>query len=457
MLFTSINFILFFITYIFFVTIFKKNWKLVTIFFSIFFYSYWSIYFSLLLVFTAYQTWFFASIIQKSKNYRKIYLIISLIISLSILFIFKYFNFFINEIFGIDLKNSIFLKIILPIGISFYTFQCISYIVDIYKNKISCATLVNFLVFILFFPHLIAGPLVRASSFIPQVEKGIYFNWGNIRIGTLYIFWGYFLKLCISNNLGIYVNTVFSHLNESNTPTLIVASIFNSFLIYSDFSGYSLIAIGISRLIGLKIPANFVTPFFSINLTDFWRRWHISLSKFLKDYLYIPLGGNKNGLLNTIRNILIVMFIGGLWHGASINFIIWGILHAIFLIIEKINKDFLRIDIKIIFLKKLYVFLLITIFFIPFSVLSFKDFLIYIDIFAFKEFFNYSQVIEKFYVIRNFLFIFILLLVETFIDKRNFIKLKNNSLLYGLLLTMLIAVIFSIGNFDEKSFIYFQF
>jgi D-alanyl-lipoteichoic acid acyltransferase DltB (MBOAT superfamily) len=236
-----------------------------------------------------------------------------------------------------------------------------------------------------------------------------------------------------------------------------VGSIFNSFLIYSDFSGYSLIAIGISRLIGLKIPANFITPFFSINLTDFWRRWHISLSKFLKDYLYIPLGGNKNGLFNTIRNIFIVMFLGGLWHGASINFIIWGILHAIFLIIEKINKDFLRIDIKIIFLKKLYVFVLITIFFIPFSILSFKDFLIYIDIFVFKEFFNYSQVIEKFYVIRNFLFIFILLLVETFINKRNFIKLKNNSFLYGLLLTMLIAVILSIGNFDEISFIYFQF
>lgn len=250
-------------------------------------------------------------------------MLVGIILPLVILFIFKYFNFFINDVLKIKIQNTILTRIILPIGISFYTFQSIMYVVDIFKNKLSNISLKNFLVFYLFFPHLIAGPLVRPSSFIPQVNKGIFFNYKNLRTASILILWGYFLKLCVSNNLNVYVGNVFNHITEVNSATLLVGSFFYSFLIYSDFAGYSLIAIGIAKMIGLNIPANFNNPFLSVNLTEFWRRWHISLSKFLRDYLYIPLGGSKFGLIVNCRNILIVMFLGGLWHGASFNFIIW--------------------------------------------------------------------------------------------------------------------------------------
>ena len=238
----------------------------------------------------------------------------------------------------IDLQNSIFTRIILPIGISFYTFQAIMYVVDVYKNKLENINLKDFLVFFLFFPNLIAGPLVRPNSFIPQIMKGLKFSSKNFKTASILILWGYFLKLCISNNLNVYVGNVFNNIGELNSSTLAVGAFFYSFLIYSDFAGYSLIAIGIAKMIGLNMPANFNNPFFSNSLTKFWRKWHISLSKFLRDYLYIPLGGSKYGLLKTCKNILIVMLLGGLWHGASFNFIIWGGLHGIFLSLEKNKK-----------------------------------------------------------------------------------------------------------------------
>ena len=373
------------------------------------------------------------------------------------MFIFKYFNFFVDDILQINLESSVLSDIILPIGISFYTFQAIMYLVDIYRFKLSKINLENFLVFFLFFPNLIAGPLVRPNSLIPQINRGIIFNKKNIRTAIILILWGYFLKLCISNNLNIYVDNVYNHMTEVNSPTLMMGSFFYTFLIYSDFAGYSLISIGIAKLIGLNIPANFNNPFFSQNLTEFWRRWHISLSSFLRDYLYIPLGGNRNGLLRTSLNIFLVMFLGGLWHGASFNFIIWGSLHGLFLIIEKINNSYFQFDIKIKVIKKLYTFLLVVIIFIPLGIPSFEDLLIFCKIINIFEIFNFSQIIEKFYVIRNFLLILILILIEIFLNKKNFIKIMNSSFLYGFAVTMLLTIILCFANFNETSFIYFQF
>jgi alginate O-acetyltransferase complex protein AlgI len=457
MLFNSIPFLIFLFTYIISVFFLRNQWKNITIFFSIFFYGYWNVYLSLLLIGEALFAWFIGRSIELTTVHKKKYLLIGLVFPLLILFILKYYNFFINDVLRIDFQNSIFTNVILPIGISFYTFQSVMYVVDVYKKKLSNICLKDFLVFFLFFPHLIAGPLVRPNSFIPQIEKGIFFNSKNLRTAMFLILWGYFLKLCISNNLSIYVNNVFNNLSEVNSPTIMMASFFYSFLIYSDFAGYSLIAIGIAKIIGLNIPANFNNPFFSKNLTEFWRRWHISLSTFLRDYLYIPLGGNKFGLLKTCKNILIVMIIGGLWHGASFNFIIWGALHGFFLCVEKINSYYFKIDIKIRFIKKIYTFVLVTLIFIPFSIPTFEKLLFYFKIINFDSIFNFSQIVEKFYVIRNILLILILIFVETLVNKKNFLHFRKSFFLYGFMLTMLLSLIISFANFNESSFIYFQF
>jgi alginate O-acetyltransferase complex protein AlgI len=457
MLFNSISFLIFLFAYILSVFFFRNQWKKITIFFSIFFYSYWNVYLTLLLIAEGLFAWFIGRSIDSTTVHKKKYLLIGLTLPLLILFIFKYYNFFINDVLRIDYQNKIFINIILPIGISFYTFQAVMYVVDVYKKKLTNICLEDFLVFFLFFPHLIAGPLVRPKSFVPQIQKGIFFNFKNLRTAILLILWGYFLKLCISNNLNIYVNNVLNHLSEVNSPTMVMGSFFYSFLIYSDFAGYSLIAIGIAKIIGLNIPANFNNPFFSKSLTEFWRRWHISLSSFLRDYLYIPLGGNKFGLFKTCKNILSVMIIGGLWHGASFNFIIWGVLHGFFLCIEKINSYYFKIDAKITFIKKIYTFVLITLIFIPFSIPTFENLLFYFKIINFESIFDFSQIVEKFYVVRNILLILILIFVETLINKKKFLLIRRNLFLYGFTLTMLLSLIISFANFDESSFIYFQF
>jgi alginate O-acetyltransferase complex protein AlgI len=455
MSFASIDFVIFLILYLFLINIFKKNWKLISILFSLFFYSYWNLYLCLLLIFSVLHTFVVGRLIHNENN-PKFYLSIGITISLSTLFFFKYFNFFISDLSNINLTNTVFEKIILPIGISFYTFQSISYLVDIYKKKINPANLQNLFIFIIFFPQLVAGPIVRASKFIPQIERGIKINFENYKKGLMLILWGYFLKLCISNNLDIYVSSVYNFIGESNTPTLLVTSIFYSFLIYADFCGYSLIAIGILKILGLNIPANFITPYFSKSLTEFWRRWHISLSKFLKDYLYISLGGNKNGTFNTIKNILIVMTLGGLWHGASFNFILWGFLHGFFLSFEKLLKK-INLNFNIPIFGTIYVFFMVTILWIPFSISSFDDLKIFVNIFNFNDIFNFSQIIEKFYVVQNFFLIVILVILDALFSKRNLIKIKNNYFILGLIFTLIFSLIITFGVFDEKKFIYFQF
>ena len=457
MLFNSIPFLIFFIIYIASIFFFIFQWKFITIIFSIFFYAYWNIYFCFLLILEAMFTWIIGNLIQKNYNHKKKYLIIGIMLPLIILFIFKYFNFFVSDILRVELQNKIFVNIILPIGISFYTFQSIMYLVDIYKKKLLDISLENFLVFFLFFPNLIAGPLVRPKSFIPQIISGIKFNYKNFTTGSLLILWGYFLKLCVSNNLNIYVGNVFNNILELNSSTLLVGSFFYSFLIYSDFAGYSLIAIGIAKLLGLNVPANFNNPFLSQNITEFWRRWHISLSKFLRDYLYIPLGGNKYGLVATCKNIMIVMLLGGLWHGASFNFIIWGGLHGFALSLEKINKNYLNININYAPLKRIFTFMLVVIFFIPFGLPSFDSLILFWQQIQFFELLNVSQVVEKFYVIRNIILVLILLCVESFINKKYFLQIKKNSLLYGFSITILLSLIICFGNFNETTFIYFQF
>jgi D-alanyl-lipoteichoic acid acyltransferase DltB (MBOAT superfamily) len=456
MSFVSFDFVLFLGIYLILINIFKNNWKIITILFSLFFYSYWNILLCSLLIFTTLHTFFIGNLISKNKNTAKKYLILGLILSLSVLFIFKYFDFFVSDLVNINLDGTIFAKIILPIGISFYTFQSISYIIDIYKKKIEPTTLENLFVFICFFPQLVAGPIVRASNFIPQIKRGLDINLNNFKKGLMLIIWGYFLKLCISNNLDVYVSTVYNYIDESNTPTLILTSIFYSFLIYADFCGYSSIAIGILKILGFNIPANFLTPYFSRSITELWRRWHISLSHFLKDYLFFPLGGSRNGIIKTCRNLIIVMTIAGLWHGASINFVIWGFLHGFFLAIERLIKE-IKINFNFYVLRNIYTFFLWTILLIIFSLSDERDLISYISVFKINEIFYFNQIIEKFYVIQNLFLIFILVFLDYFLTKRNLIKIKNSNFSFGFSIMIMFGLLLTFGIFDEKKFIYFQF
>ena len=454
MSFASFDFLIFLSLFFISIFFFNKHWKIVTILYSLFFYSYWNYLLCSLLVFTVLHTYVIGNLISRNRISSKKYLFLGIFISLSILFVFKYFNFFVADIVNINLDGTVFERIILPIGISFYTFQSISYLVDVYYKKSETTTLTNLFVFLCFFPQLIAGPIVRASKFIPQIKRGLNININNFKKGLLLILWGYFLKLCVSNNLDIYISSVYNYIDESNTPTLIISSLFYSFLIYADFCGYSSIAIGILKILGFNIPANFLTPYFSKNLTDFWRRWHISLSSFLKDYLYIPLGGSRKNLFFTLRNILIVMTLGGLWHGASLNFVIWGFFHGIILSIEKILKN---LKIKFLILRNIYTFILVSVLWIPFSLKDFSDLESYINIFKISEITNFSQIIEKFYVIQNFFIILLLIFFDLLLTKKNFIIIKNNYFFFGFSLTIIIGLILTFGIYDEKKFIYFQF
>jgi D-alanyl-lipoteichoic acid acyltransferase DltB (MBOAT superfamily) len=274
---------------------------------------------------------------QRSKATKKLLLITSITINLGLLCYFKYTNFFINIINNFTSLYLNPLNIILPIGISFYTFENISYTVDVYKNKIKpVRKFSEYLLFLSFFPKLVMGPIVRAADFIPQISKPYYVSQKDFSEGFYMIISGLFKKLIISDYLTLnFVNYIFSTPKLHTGLECLLATYGYAIIIYCDFSGYSGIAIGIARWLGFKIPDNFNLPYRSTSLQEFWKRWHISLSSWLQDYLYIPLGGNRKGKIRTYVNLMITMLLGGLWHGANWTFIVWGGLQGIGLAIHR--------------------------------------------------------------------------------------------------------------------------
>lgn len=273
---------------------------------------------------------------------RKQLLAISVVVNLSILGFFKYFNFFAESLadllslLGMQ-ANPTTLQIILPVGISFYTFQTMSYTIDIYRNRLRPArTFLDFAVFVSFFPQLVAGPIERASNLIPQFEKPRRITVEQINTGLFLILWGLFKKMVVGDNAGLIADQIFNDYANYQGVDLLIGVLAFSIQIYGDFSGYSDIARGISRLMGFELMVNFRLPYFALNPTDFWQRWHISLSSWLRDYLYIPLGGNRKGTFKTYRNLFVTMLLGGLWHGAAWNFVIWGAFHGTILILYRL-------------------------------------------------------------------------------------------------------------------------
>ena len=339
MLFNSFEFLLFLpIVFALYWFVFNKSlrWQnLLVLVGSYFFYGWWSWKFMGLLMLSttldyAYGFW----VASPNRKKAKLFLWLSIINNLGILGVFKYYNFFATqfqqgfELLGLH-TNPVLLQVALPIGISFYTFHGMSYVFDIYRGKQKpVSNFVDYAVFVSFFPLLVAGPIERASHLLPQVQVKRQFNYTQAVEGCRLILWGMFKKVVIADSLAGIVDEIFQNYQDKNGVTLIVGAIAFSFQIYGDFSGYSDIALGTAKLFGFELLSNFKFPYFSRDIAEFWRRWHISLSSWFKDYLYIPLGGSKQGKWKAVRNTFIIFLVSGFWHGATWNFIVWGGIHA---------------------------------------------------------------------------------------------------------------------------------
>jgi len=321
----------------------KKSKNLFLLVVSYFFYGYWDWRFCLLLMFTTVIDFFIGQRLFETTDAgkKKLLLVISLIINLGILGFFKYYNFFVqsfqdvSSLFGVKL-DYLHLNIILPVGLSFYIFHNISYIVDVYKNKIQpTKDFVDFGLFVVFFPQLVAGPIGRAAVLLPQLSRKLHPTKSQIQQGIVLIISGLFRKVMLGDTTGRFVDYIFEDLESYKSIEIICGLILFTVQIYADFSGYSLIATGTAKLFGVELMKNFDQPYLSRNIAEFWTTWHISLSTWLRDYLYIPLGGNRKGEWRTYVNLMITMLLGGLWHGASWNFVVYGGLHGIYLSIHR--------------------------------------------------------------------------------------------------------------------------
>jgi alginate O-acetyltransferase complex protein AlgI len=342
MLFNSINFAIFLpimFTLYWFVT--QKNLRLQNLLLlaaSYFFYACWDWRFLFLLLFSTLLDYFTGLKMFESQNQkgRKFWFWLSIIINLGFLGVFKYFNFFAESFttalsqFGVNVSPWT-LNVILPVGISFYTFHGLSYVIDIYYNRIKVErSFIDYAVFVSFFPLLVAGPIERANHLLPQVKRERVFDYSQAVDGMRQILWGLFKKVVIADGCAEWTNIIFNNSSEYGGSTLVLGALFFTFQIYCDFSGYSDIAIGTARLFGIELLQNFSFPYFSRDIAEFWRRWHISLSSWFKDYLYIPLGGSKVGKWKQVRNTFIIFIVSGFWHGANWTFIFWGALNAIY-------------------------------------------------------------------------------------------------------------------------------
>ncbi len=354
MLFNSIDFAIFlpivFILYWFVANKSLKLQNLLIVAASFLFYGWWDWRFLSLILFSIILDYSIGVGLSKQENLikRKVLLWTSIIINLGFLGFFKYYNFFLDNFiatftfFGKAIPANT-LNIILPVGISFYTFQTLSYSIDVYRRKLEpTKDFIAFSAFVSFFPQLVAGPIERASNLLPQFFKKRTFDYSKAVDGMRQILWGLFKKIVIADNCAEYANMIFNHSADYSGSTLVVGAVFFTFQIYGDFSGYSDIAIGTSRLFGFNLMQNFNFPYFSRDMAEFWRRWHISLSTWFRDYLYIPLGGSHGGTWKKIRNTFIIFIVSGFWHGANWTFVVWGTLNAVYflpLLLTKSNRN----------------------------------------------------------------------------------------------------------------------
>jgi len=411
---------------------------------------------------------------EEKQSTRKILLWTGIIVNLGFLGFFKYYNFFLDNFiaafsfFGQEI-NANSLNIILPVGISFYTFQTLSYTIDVYKKKLEpTEDIIAFSAFVCFFPQLVAGPIERATNLLPQFYKNRTFEYDKAVDGMHQILWGLFKKIVIADNCAEYANLIFNNYQDYNGSTLLLGAIFFTFQIYGDFSGYSDIAIGTSRLFGFNLMQNFATPYFSRDIAEFWRRWHISLSTWFRDYLYIPMGGSRGGTWMKVRNTFIIFLVSGFWHGANWTFIVWGGLNALYflpLLLLKRN----RTNIGVVaegrmlptsreFLQMAITFLLTVLTWIFFRARNIKEAVFIIKSICSFTLFQQPTCNLRLDGIITIFFICMLVLIEWINRKKSFgferlpMSIIKKILLYMLLLS---SIIYNTGANQE--FIYFQF
>lgn len=313
---------------------------------SYYFYAFYQAELLFLIVLTTLVSWVASNFISRTDNttVRKVWLVITLVVCLGVLFFYKYFNFLsasflsVAGLLGVE-APALVLDLILPVGISFYTFQTLSYVIDVYRGKIE--TEKNFFYyasFVSFFPQLVAGPIERPDNLLPQLKSPKSFNKEDAIKGAKHMLVGFFKKICVADIIAVYVNSVYNNPTEANAPAIIIATVLFAVQIYCDFSGYTDIAIGCARIMGIKLMQNFDHPYTSTSIKEFWQRWHISLSSWFRDYLYIPLGGNRCSKPRRLFNVFVVFLVSGLWHGANWTYVIWGALHGIYQIVGSLTR-----------------------------------------------------------------------------------------------------------------------
>lgn len=477
MLFNSFEFLLFFpiVTTLYFLLPYKLRWALLLLASCIFYMFFVPIYIFILLI-TILIDYFAAIYISKSEGHKKKrYLIISIISTCLVLFVFKYFNFFNDNV--IVLARTLHwnysiraLKILLPIGLSFHTFQSLSYVIEVYRGNQKPETHFGiYALYVMFYPQLVAGPIERPQNMLHQFYEKHNFDYNNVTYGLKLMLWGYFKKVVIADRLSPYVNAVYNNQAHHNGSSLLLATIFFAFQIYCDFSGYSDIAIGSARVMGFKLMTNFNRPYFAKSVSEFWKRWHISLSTWFKDYVYIPMGGNRVIKPLIFFNLLVTFLLSGLWHGANWTYVFWGALNGLYLIIAMIlyplrskikNKlTYLHFQNLNKLLNMLFTFVLIMFSWIFFRANSFHDAINIIH----KIFFERGPIFmgdikDLIYAI---FFVCILLIVEVFDEYKLFNKFSLYNNKYGFVrhatycLMVIVIIIFGVVNGGQ--FIYFQF
>jgi len=477
MLFNSIGFLVFLpIVFFLYWFVFNKKYQyqnLLLLLSSFYFYACWDWRFLFLLVFSIGLDFFSGIQIENSKTKKtaKFWLILSITINLGFLGFFKYYNFFIESfaelLNGVGFNVNIWLlNIILPIGISFYTFHGLSYVIDVYKKRISAErNYVDYAVFVSYFPLLVAGPIERATHLLPQIQKKRTFNYEQAADGMRQILWGFFKKMVIADNCAQLVSEIFTHYQTESASNLVIGAVLFAFQIYGDFSGYSDIALGVSRLFGIELLKNFSFPYFSRDIAEFWRRWHISLSSWFRDYLYIPLGGSNGGMWMKIRNTFIIFFVSGFWHGANWTFIIWGLLNAVYflpLLVRNKNRQNLEVvamgrllpSIKE-FFSIIFTFMLTCFAWIFFRAESVTQAISYI-----KKIFNSTLFsIPHPLPIKIFSLVAVMLVIE-WMNRSRFHGLeieRLNPWMRRGLYVLIIFIVLRYANFGNNEFIYFQF
>ena len=487
MLFNSLEFLLFLpIVFCLYWFVFNNNLKvqnLLLLISSYVFYGWWDYRFLSLIFFSTIVDYCVGLKIYNSndKKTKKSYLWISILFNLGILGFFKYFNFFIDSwidflgAFGYEHQSKWTLKVILPVGISFYTFQTMSYSLDIYHGNLKpTKDFISFASFVSFFPQLVAGPIERATNLLPQILNKRVFKYEQGVQGLRLILYGMFKKVVIADSLAPQVDNIFENYATLNGGLLLLGLIYFSFQIYCDFSGYSDIAIGTSKLFGFELMSNFKFPYFSRNIGEFWRRWHISLSTWFRDYIYIPLGGSKRGKWLSIRNIFIIFVVSGFWHGANWTFVFWGLIHAMLyvpLFLKSKNKQYTTSKVakgkwfpslkELFEMGSTFFFTMIAwVFFRSENLMSAFEYLIFI---IFKI--SFSNVFYSFHIIheyRHIIYVLAIIILDWIIFKSNYLQKVMNDYLktfilwfFYLLISLSITIKFIIMKYSN--FIYFQF